>query len=268
MSKHSNYYSGIPLGQYFPGCSLIHRLDPRSKVLLVLAVVVMAFVVNSFLFLTGLAATTLALFGMAKIPFGFFWRQLRAFSWLGIVIFFLYWFFSHGNASGLNIEAVTPTKFGALEGLRYLLKMFVFVFSGLLFTATTSALDLVNSVRSLSSVFKRPIRFLEDTGLLFYLAVGFVPLLAREAQEIKKAQQARGADFSGKIWQRIKKSVPLVFPLIVNSFRRAEEKALALEVRGYRSEKPPTTYPPRQFGTLDWLVTVVALGLTGLAIIR
>jgi energy-coupling factor transport system permease protein len=247
-------------GQYQAGEGWFFRLDPRSKLLLVAAFILAAFRLADPLSLGLLAIGLCALFVLAQFPVRLLIRQFRTVGWLFAVIFLLYWFFSSGQTL-LGAGSIGPSKAGAVDGLRWCLKLFVFVFSGLLFTGTTSPLDLVDSLlataRFLGLGFAR--RWLEEIGLIFYLAFGFVPLFAREAVEIKKEQTARGASFDGPFYQRLRKNAPLVFPLIVNSFRRAEEKAVALEARGFGLAPEPSLLEPRQFSRNDWWVTVAGL---------
>ncbi|MGI6151717.1 MAG: energy-coupling factor transporter transmembrane component T family protein [Christensenellales bacterium] len=224
----------ITLGQYYPTDSPVHRLDPRIKILLTLAYVVLVFLVTNWLgygFL--LLGITLACV-LSKVPFPYLLKSLRPLRFILIFTFVLNLLFTGGNEVWLGwwIFRITAEAFN--RALFFSLRMVFLVAGTSMLMLTTSPITLTDGLERLLSplkVFRFPSH---ELAMMMTIALRFIPTLLDEADKIMKAQMARGADFeSGRLFARAKAMVPLMVPLFVSSFRRADELAMAMESRCY-----------------------------------
>ena len=222
------------IAQYYPGDSIVHRLDPRAKFVAVSALAVALFVRDSFLALGVYAAAAILAYALSGVPASWFWRAFRPLLWLvGLTFvaqviftpgepFFSFWFI-HLSWSGLELAAFLT------------LRLVVLVLIGSVLTLTTPPMALTDGLAWLG----RPLRRLrvptDELALMVTIALRFIPTLLVELDTIMRAQRARGADFRhGGIRERVRALVPVLVPLFVLSFRRADELALAMEARCYR----------------------------------
>lgn len=254
---------GALVGQYLPGESAVHRLDPRTKILLLLGHVALVFAAPGWWSQAALAAWTAAVVLAARLPGAALWRGLRPI--VGLVVFTVLlnaWLTPGPVAIRLGPVALTQPglEFGARMGVRLLL----LVVASLLLTATTSPVALADGLESLL----RPLQPVgvpaHELALMTTIALRFVPTLADEAQRIARAQAARGADFASRsAVRRLQLAVPLLVPLLFGALRRADELALAMEARCYRGGLGRTRMRERRLGWLDAVAWVVWLGLAG-----
>ncbi len=254
------FLENFRLGQFIPQQSIVHQLDPRTKILMILAPVVFAtFTLNLFIYLV-LLGFLFSIFFLSRLPFAVLIRNLRVFIWLFILIFIL-----QLVITSAFFEIVFSFRFfhlsskGFLNGLIYSLRLMVFIMGAVVLSLTTSPMDLtdglVNSFSWLKK-FKVPV---QELGLVAMISLRFVPLLVEEAFNLRKAQLSRGASFQGNFIQRIRKTMPLLIPLFVSSFRRADELALALDARGFRSGQERSCYRMLRFNRTDLIFLVVIL---------
>ena len=254
------------VAQYYPGDSVIHRLDPRAKFVAVTALAITLFVRDSFAGLAVFAAAGVAAYALSGVPAAWFWRAFRPLLWLvGLTFlaqvlfapgepFFSFWIFD------LSWEAL---QFAAFLSLR----LVVLVLIGSVLTLTTPPLALTDGLAWLG----RPLRKLrvptDELALMVTIALRFIPTLLVELDQIMRAQRARGADFgSGGPVRRARALVPVLTPLFVLSFRRADELALAMEARCYRPGIVRTRLHPLRAGVRDAVLllltaAVIAAGL-------
>lgn len=250
------------VAQYYPGSSPLHRLDPRAKFIAVSALAVSLFVRDSYAGLTVLASAGIVAYVLSGVPAAWFWRAFRPLLWLvGLTFlaqlifapgepFFSVWIF-HLSWEGLDLAAFLS------------LRLVVLVLIGSVLTLTTQPLALTDGLAWLG----RPLRRLrvptDELALMVTIALRFIPTLLVELDQIMRAQRARGADFrSGGLRQRARALVPVLIPLFVLSFRRADELALAMEARCYRPGIIRTRLHPLKAGVGD----AVLLGLTAAVI--
>jgi len=226
----------ITLGQYFPGTSIIHRLDPRIKLILIMVYVVMIFFVQSFL---GYAIIALTFFGcvkLSKISLSYYLKGLKALMYIILITFTLNIFMNKGEGDPLVsfwiIEVyIEGLRFAAFMGLR----LTFLILGTQILTLTTSPLSLTDGIESLLNPLKK-IKFpVHELAMMMTIALRFIPTLLSETDRIMKAQLSRGADFeTGNILKKAKNMIPILVPLFISAFRRADELALAMESRCYR----------------------------------
>jgi energy-coupling factor transport system permease protein len=259
----------ITLGQYYPVDSVIHRLDPRVKLLATLIYLISIFVMNSF---TGylIAALVLAvLVKLSRVPFRFMTRGLKSI----IIVLLISVSFNLFLTPGTEL-----VRFGFLritrEGLRIALMMGVrlilLVLGSSLMTLTTTPNQLTDGLEKGLGILKRVGVPVHEIAMMMSIALRFIPILVEETDKIMKAQQARGADFeSGNIIQRAKAMVPILVPLFISAFRRANDLAMAMEARCYRGGEGRTKMKPLHYERRDRIAySVIALYLVICVILR
>ena len=225
----------ITMGQYYPTDSIVHRLDPRVKILLTIGFIVGIFLVHS---LWGYALALVFVYFMARlshVPFKMLMRGLRPLRFILVLTFVLNLFFSGEGAVLWQWSFITITQEGLSRAVHYCLRLLFLVIGTSLLTLTTSPVSLSDGLELLLSPLK-VIHFpAHELAMMMTIALRFIPTLLEEADKIMKAQMARGADFeSGNLLARAKAMVPLLVPLFVSAFRRAGDLAMAMESRCYR----------------------------------
>jgi len=222
-------------------------------------VVFAAFTVNLLIY-GFLLVFLLFIFSLSRLPLSFLLRNLRTFVWLFILIFLLQLGFTSAFLEILYYFGFFHlTAEGFLNGLAYSLRLAIFVLGAVVLSLTTSPMDLTDGLVKSFSWLKKLKLPVQELGLVAMISLRFVPLLLEEAGNLKKAQLCRGASFQGNLIQRIKKTLPLLIPLFVSSFRKADELALALDARGFRSGQERSSYRKLEFNQVDY----VFLCLTG-----
>ncbi len=250
----------ITLGQYFPGQSLVHQLNPRMKLISLLFVLALLFSLRSYSGLVALFFIALFLIAKTRVPFRYFLRGLRPVLFIAIFALVIYFFFTSGGIVLLRVGFITVESEGVREGIFIILRLVTLVLFSLLLTLTTTPLSLTYGL----SYFLKPLRYIglptDEVAMIMAIALRFIPTLMEESQRLMRAQVSRGADFeSGSIFRRAKSLVPLIVPLFVSAFRRADELALAMEARGYRIGAIRTRMHEDTFFPRDWVVLAVAL---------
>nr|WP_263323864.1 energy-coupling factor transporter transmembrane protein EcfT [Neobacillus sp. Marseille-Q6967] len=235
-------------GRYVPADSLIHRMDPRSKLLIIFLFVCIIFLANNWITYALIGIYTFFMIGLSRIPFRFLYAGLKPVLWLVIFTLLLQLFFTK---EGTVIFEWGPVKIydeGVRMGIFISMRFFFLILITSLLTLTTTPIEITDGLETLLNPLKK-IRFpVHEMALMMSISLRFIPTLMQETDKIMKAQIARGVEFaSGPIKDRIKAVIPLLIPLFVSSFKRAEELAVAMEARGYRGGEGRTKY--RQ---LDW----------------
>ena len=226
----------ITIGQHFPGDSLVHKFDPRMKLVLTIVYIILLFAASNPLGLTLSLVFLVAMYGVAKIPFKLITKSLKPI--LPIILFtaVLNLFFVSGEGEPLvhfwvlNIYA---------EGLRYAILMAVRVMALIagtsLLTYTTSPIVLTDAIEQLLKPLGRLHFPVHELAMMMSIALRFIPTLIEETDKIMNAQKARGAMLdNGSMMERVKALVPVLIPLFISAFRRADELAMAMECRCYR----------------------------------
>ena len=258
----------ITLGQYFPGNSPIHRMDPRTKLLALILYIVTIFIADGLIPYVICAAGLVAVIRISRIPLKLILKSLKP-----IVIIIIF-------TGALNILYTPGTELFRLwifrvtvEGIRTAITMIVrillLVASTSLLTYTTSPMALTDGLESLLSPLKKLHVPVHEFSMMMSIALRFIPTLIEETDKIMSAQKARGADFeSGNIFQRAKALVPVLVPLFISAFRRADELACAMECRLYHGGEHRTRLHSLRYGKVDaWGGLTAALVCGGVIVL-
>lgn len=226
----------ITLGQFFPGNSVIHKLDPRMKLILVVFYIVILFVMKSALSYLLATVFTLVLMILSKISFRTYFKGLKPLLIIIIITGIINLFYGKGDPL-VQFWVFKITADGILNASKMILRIALLVISTAMLTYTTSPVLLTGGLEQLLSplkVIKVPVH---EFSMMITIALRFIPTLTEETDKIISAQKARGADFeSGNLLKRVKAIVPIIIPLFISSFRRADELAVAMECRCYTGD--------------------------------
>lgn len=248
------FLENITIGQYVPAGSVIHRLDPRTKLTLILGVMILAVLTLDYRTYLLISLLLLFLAWLSHIPLRYFLRNLKSFFWLFVLTFVLHIVFVPSQAGGFwDLRLFRISQQGALNGAMYSWRIAIFIFSAAFLTLTTQAVELTDAVFKSFSLLKKVKFPAEELALITMISLRYIPLLLEEAINLRKAQMSRGASFEGRLVQRIKRTLPLLVPLFVSSFRKADELALALDARGFRSGQKRSSYQKLSFRSADFV---------------
>jgi energy-coupling factor transport system permease protein len=248
------------LGQFYPVGSPVHALDPRAKILAAAVFVAGLFLIGSTAGLIFVAGALSVLVAASRIPPGTFLRLLRPVLFIVALTLLFQVFFSQEGATLVEWGFVEVRSGGLQKGFFLALRILLLVSSAGLLTATTAPVALADGIEDLLSPLKR-VRFpAHEVAMMMTIALRFIPTLGDEAEKIKGAQAARGADFSeGGPLRRARSLVPVLVPLTIGAFRRADELAEAMESRGYRGGEGRTRYRELRFRKADALALAVTV---------
>lgn len=243
----------ITLGQYFPGKSPIHRLDPRTKlIILVIYIVALFLAVNWISY--GLMLVFLAVcIAVSSVPLKSFVRGLKPLMFVLAFTVVLNLFFTTGEGTPLvDFWVITIYSEGITRAVFMLLRILMLIAGTFLLTYTTSPISLTDGLESLL----KPLRVIRvpvhELSMMMCIALRFIPTLIEETDKIMSAQKARGADFeNGNLLQKVKALVPILVPLFVSAFRRADELATAMECRCYQGGSGRTKMKLLRYKALD-----------------
>lgn len=226
--------SDITLGQYYPGNSLIHGLDPRTKILLTVVFISSIFLAQSYLAYVVLTAFMMMIIVLSQIPFRLVLRSIKPL-WIIIVFTMGVHMFTTPGTTLYTYSIITITQEGLKQGVMMSARLVYLIIVSSLLTFTTSPIALTDGIEMLLRPFKKLGVPAHDLAMMMTIALRFIPTLLEETERIIKAQTSRGADFqSGNILKRAKNMVPILVPLFISAFRRADELATAMEARCYR----------------------------------
>lgn len=252
-------------GRFIPGDSIIHRMDPRAKILFVFVFIAIVFIANSAVTYGILLGFTLFVVFLSKIRLYFLINGLKPVFILLIFTFFLHIFFTREGDLLLDIGFIEIYEEGLRQGIFISIRFLVLVFITSILTLTTSPISITDGIEVLLGPFKRVKLPVHELALMMSISLRFIPTLMDETGKILKAQMARGSDIgSGPMKERIKAVVPLLIPLFVSAFKRAEDLATAMEVRGYRGGEGRTRYRQLNWRFIDSLSLLVLAGLAGM----
>ncbi|ANU26773.1 energy-coupling factor transporter transmembrane component T family protein [Planococcus versutus] len=254
-------------GRFIPGNSLIHRMDPRAKISFVFVFIAIVFIANSAVTYGILLGFTLLVVFLSKIRLYFLINGLKPVFILLIFTFLLHIFFTREGDILLNIGFIKIYEEGLRQGIFISVRFLVLVFITSILTLTTSPISITDGIEVLLGPFKKVKLPVHELALMMSISLRFIPTLMDETGKIMKAQMARGSDIgSGPFKERIKAVVPLLIPLFVSAFKRAEDLATAMEVRGYRGGEGRTRYRQLNWRLLDSLSLLVLVGLAGILV--
>ena len=252
----------ITIGQYFPGHSPVHRMDPRMKLILTIFYIVILFVVsNPFGFIPAVLFLGFA-YGVSKIPIKMIAKSIKPI--LPIIIFtgVLNLLFIDGENVLFAAGPIHITVQGIYTSLKMALRLVLLIAGTSLMTYTTSPISLTDAIEQLLSPLKKVHFPAHELAMMMSIALRFIPTLVEETDKIMSAQKARGADMeSGGLIQRAKALIPIMIPLFISAFRRAEELALAMECRCYRGGEGRTRMKQLCYTGVDFAALGVVTGL-------
>jgi len=250
--------ANISLGQYLPGNSVVHRLDPRTKIFLMALYIAIVFVVKSLLVFTLPVVLLVAMFLFAQVPASYFFSALKPMKWLLVFMFVINLFATKGATVWFEWKFIHITQEAVEQAVYITLRLVLLVAGTSILTLTTSPIALTDGLEKLMSPLRK-LRFpAHELAMMMTIALRFIPTLMEETDRIQKAQMARGADFeSGNIFQRAKSMIPVLVPLFVSAFRRADELAMAMESRCYHGGEGRTRMRELHFHWRDLFATLL-----------
>jgi energy-coupling factor transport system permease protein len=254
----------IMLGQYFPGNSFVHKLDPRSKIVLTLTFITSIFLATNYIaYLTvGLFICLIVL--VSDIPVKIVLRSIKPL-WIILLLTAGIHLFMTPGTTLVAWGPLSITDEGVKQGVQMSARLIYLILISSLLTFTTSPIALTDAIERLLSPLKRAKLPVHELAMMMTIALRFVPTLLEETDRIMKAQMARGADFtSGNILKRGQNMVPILVPLFISAFRRADELATAMEARCYRGGENRTRMKELQLGMRDVVAAMVLAVLIGL----
>lgn len=250
-------------GRYIPGDSFVHKLDPRSKLIFVFIFIAIVFLANNAVTYGLLLGFTLLTVLISKIRLYFLLNGLKPILFLLVFTFLLHIFFTREGDLLWKWQFIEVYEEGLRQGIFISLRFLVLVLMTSILTLTTSPISITDGMEVLLNPFKRFKLPVHELALMMSISLRFIPTLMDETDKIMKAQMARGSDItSGSIKERIKAVVPLLIPLFVSAFKRAEDLAVAMEVKGYRGGEGRTRYRQLKW---DWRDTIIMLLLIVMA---
>ncbi len=266
--------SDITLGQFFPGYSPVHKLDPRTKIILATLFIVAVFVANNPVSFLLLVAVTLALIAISRISFRVIVKSIKPIVFILLFTAIINVFMTVGDGEPLvSFWVLKIYEEGIARAILMALRVIILIVgSSVLLTYTTSPIALTDGIEALLSPLKKINLPVHTFAMMMSIALRFIPTLVEETEKIMNAQKSRGADFTtGSLVQRAKALIPILVPLFVSSFKRAEELATAMECRCYRGDNNRTKlvkleYRGRDFIFMIFFVLLLA-GLITLSIL-
>ncbi|MBI4532057.1 MAG: energy-coupling factor transporter transmembrane protein EcfT [Candidatus Latescibacteria bacterium] len=250
----------ITLGRYIPVDSVVHRLDPRTKLGAAAIVMVALFTRKGFEVFPGPGLFLIAAVVLSGLPVWTILRNLRPFLYLFLFTFCLQSLLTPGESIEiLRVFNIAPTVEGVREGTFFLLRLMFLVITASLLSLTTAPIELADGLERLLRPFSRIGFPAHEMAMMTMIALRFIPTLIDEAERLKKAQLARGASFEGGLLTKAKRLLPLLVPLFLSAFRKADTLALAMEVRGYRGGEGRTSFTVLHFRRRDYLTLACCL---------
>jgi len=245
----------ISIGQYVPGNSVFHRADPRTKILWTIAMMVLLLIIDSFVGYLIAAVFVVAALLISRINLKLILRSLKTITFLIIFTMILNLLFYNGETLLFKFWIFDVYLEGVLFSVKMVIRIILLISSTSLLTFTTTSVMLTDGLERLM----KPLTFIgfpaHDISMMMSIALRFIPTFSEETDRIIKAQSARGADFdSPKLIEKIKSFVPILIPLFIGAFRRAEELATAMEAKCYRGGENRTRFRVLKFSGADLFI--------------
>ena len=260
----------ITLGQYFPGNSPVHRLDPRTKIIMLIAYIVALFTAANWVSYAIVFLFLAVAIAISAIPLKSIFRGMKPLVMILVFTGVLNIFFTTGEDVLIKFWVITIYWEGIIRAVFMMLRILMLITGTFLLTYTTSPIALTDGLESLLSPLK-VLRFpVHELAMMMCIALRFIPTLIEETDKIMSAQKARGADFeSGNLIQRVKALIPILVPLFISAFRRADELATAMECRCYHGGDGRTKMKLLRYKLLDMKTYFVGLALlAGVIVLR
>ena len=260
----------ITLGQYFPGNSLLHKLDPRMKLVLTLFFIVLVFLPQNWFGLGLVLAFLAVVVGLSRLPVNLLWRSMKPVLFIVLFTAALNILYVHEGTTLFRWQFIHVTSGGLVNAAFIAVRIFCLIIGSSLLTYTTTPTALTDGIERLLSPLKLIKINPHELAMMMTIALRFIPTLMEETDKIMSAQKARGADMeSGGLLSRVKALVPVLIPLFVSSFRRAYDLAMAMECRCYQGGEGRTRMKQLHTAPRDWVALgVYSLVLAGLILIN
>ncbi|MBQ8038686.1 MAG: energy-coupling factor transporter transmembrane protein EcfT [Lachnospiraceae bacterium] len=257
----------ITLGQYYQADSVIHKMDPRVKLIATFVFIISLFVVDNFIGY-GICFLFLAIaIALSKVPVKFMLRGMKAILFLLIITVIFNLFLTPGDAL-VSFWVFTITKQGVKMAFTMAMRLSMLIVGSSVMTLTTTPNNLTDGLESVMKPLKKIKVPVHEIAMMMSIALRFIPILLEETDKIMKAQIARGADFeSGNLFKKAKSMVPLLVPLFISAFRRANDLAMAMEARCYQGGEGRTKMKPLIYKKRDAIAYVVVALFFGICIV-
>ena len=260
----------ITLGQYFPGNSFIHRLDPRTKLIVLVVYIVALFLAVNWVSYALMAAFLLIMIKISTIPAKSFIRGMKPLMMILIFTGVLNLFFTTDGTVLVDFWFITITSAGVERAIFMVVRILLLICGTFLLTYTTSPISLTDGLEALMNPLKKIKVPVHELSMMMCIALRFIPTLIEETDKIMSAQKARGADFeSGTLMEKAKALIPILVPLFISAFRRADELATAMECRCYQGGEGRTKMKLLRYTMWDFeAFGVAAVVLTAVCFLR
>ncbi len=256
----------ITLGQYYPGESLIHKLDPRIKILATFIFIIELFLITEFIQYLWILLFLGMVIIISGVPLKFMLKGLQPLMIIIILTFGINIFMTKGEVLW-TLGPLNITREGLHQALFMGSRLILLIIGSSVLTLTTKPIKLTDGIEKLLNPFKKIGLPAHELAMMMTIALRFIPTLLEETDKIMKAQMARGADFeSGNLLKRAKSLIPLLVPLFISAFRRADELAMAMEARCYRGGENRTRMHELEFHYKDIIAFLVVLCLLGIIV--
>ena len=250
----------VTIGQYYPAASIIHRLDPRVKLMATFGYITVVFLFSHFWSYAVAAMFLAGIIKLSNVPPVFLFRGLRSIVFILLFTVVLNIFFAPGSTVLFEAGFIMLTQEGLLLAARMGTRLVLLVVGSSVLTLTTSPIALTSAIEYVLKPLKKIGIPAHEIAMMMTIALRFIPTLIEEMDKIMKAQMARGADFdTGGLYKKAKGMIPLLVPLFVSAFRRADDLALAMEARCYRGDVNRTSMKKLTMGRQDYIAIAVLI---------
>ena len=267
QKKEKTMLKDITLGQFYPTNSVVHRLDPRVKILMTFFIIITLFMLKSLAAYVFAGISVFVIILLSRVPFSFVYKGVKPLVFILLFTAILNVFMTDGRVA-FQFWIFKATYEGIYYAVAMMTRLVLLVFVTSILTLTTSPIVLTNGIEKLLNPLKKIKLPVHELAMMMTIALRFIPTLLEETDKIIKAQNSRGADFSsGNIIKKAKAMIPILIPLFISAFRRADELASAMECRCYRGGEGRTSFRVLKLGNNDWIASLIVLLFCVLAIV-
>ena len=250
----------ITIGQYYPAKSILHRLDPRTKLVATLLYLISLFLFDGFAGYIVATVFLISIIKLSKVPFKFIVKGLKPIIMLLMITVLFNLFLTRSGEVLFSFWIFTVTSGGLHTAVFMAMRLIYLILGSSLMTFTTTPNELTDGIEKLLGPLRKIKVPIHEIAMMMSIALRFIPILLEETDKIMKAQIARGADFeSGNIIQRAKSMIPILVPLFVSAFRRANDLAMAMEARCYNGGEGRTKMKPLHYAQRDYIAYVTVI---------
>ncbi|MFC4404979.1 energy-coupling factor transporter transmembrane component T family protein [Gracilibacillus xinjiangensis] len=254
--------SWLVIGQFVPGHSILHRLDPRTKLLMIFSYVVIVFFANNMASYSLLSVFALWTIFLSKLSLSYILKGITPIWFFILFSFLIHLFFTKDGDILWQFNKISIHSGGLVQGLTISLRFLLLIMVTSLLTLTTSPMEITDALENLLTPLKKWKVPVHELALMLSISLRFIPTLVDELDKISKAQASRGVDLrTGSIKSRMYAVVPLLVPLFISAFRRAEELAMAMEARGYHGGEGRTKLRQLSYKKLDYQAAIVYIAV-------